>query len=76
MRLGRQGASANVVATGVDDFVVNEMLLSKFVDRVSQYEANGSDGEPVVARRLFLLMRGNEPSTLALEWPVQFFEKN
>ena len=67
MRLGRQGASANVVATGVDDFVVNEMLLSKFVDRVSQYEANGSDGEPVeVARRLFLLMRGNEPSTLAL----------
>ncbi|VTU16428.1 hypothetical protein H6CHR_00519 [Variovorax sp. PBL-H6] len=60
-----------IVATGVDDFVVNEMRLSNIVDRVRRYEANASNGEDLeIARRLFFLMRGEEPSALDLEWPA------
>jgi hypothetical protein len=60
-----------IVATGVDDFVVNEMRLSNIVDRVSRYRASGSNGEDLeVARRLFFLMQGKEPSESDLEWPV------
>ena len=60
-----------IVATGVDDFVVNQMRLSNIVDRVSRYQAGGSNGEHLdVARRLFFLMQGKEPSESDLEWPV------
>jgi hypothetical protein len=59
-----------IVATGVDDFVVNEMRLSNIVDRVSRYEPNGSGESIEVPRRLFYLMRGKEPSPLDLEWPA------
>jgi hypothetical protein len=38
---------------------------------VSRYEANASNGENLeVARRLFFLMRGKEPSALDFEWPA------
>jgi hypothetical protein len=60
-----------IVATGVDDFVANEMRLSNIVDRVNRFGAvdlNGKTEE--IARRLFLLMRGKEPSQTDLEWPV------
>jgi hypothetical protein len=60
-----------IVATGVDDFVVNEMRLSNIVDRVSRFGAvdfNGKNAE--IARRLFVLMRGKEPSQSDLEWPA------
>ena len=60
-----------IVATGVDDFVMNEMRLSNIVDRVSRFDAdNIKDQGAVVARRLFFLMRGREPSPSDLEWPA------
>jgi hypothetical protein len=59
-----------IVATGVDDFVVNEMRLSNIVDRVSRFDVEDFE----VARRLFFLMRGAAPSASDLEWPI-FKEK-
>lgn len=60
-----------IVATGVDDFVANEMRLSNIVDRVSHFGAIDVNGESAaIARRLFVLMRGKEPSQTDLEWPV------
>ena len=59
-----------IVATGVDEFAVNEMRLLNIVDRVNQFDANDiKDKGDEVARRLFLLMRGKEPSPSDLEWP-------
>ena len=60
-----------IVATGVDDFVVNEMRLSNIVDRVSRFDAHAIKDEGAeVARRLFFLMRGKEPGPSDLEWPA------
>ena len=60
-----------IVATGVDDFVVNEMRLSNVVDRVSRFDAgNIKDEGDEVARHLFFLMRGKDPSPSDLEWPA------
>lgn len=59
-----------IVATGVDDFVVNEMRLLNVVDRVSRFDANHiKDDSDEIARRLFFLMQGREPSSSDLEWP-------
>jgi hypothetical protein len=64
-----------IVATGVDDFVVNEMRLSNIVDRVSRYEADAGNGEDLeVARRLFFLMRGK--SRARRTWNGLLFERN
>lgn len=57
-----------IVAEGVDDFVVNEMRLSNIIDRVSRYYAGGGQEEEA-ARRLFFMMRGREPDASDLEWP-------
>lgn len=58
-----------IVATGVDDFVVNEMRLSNVVDRVSLVNAKDvKNDDKGVSRRLFFLMRGKEPAPLDLEW--------
>jgi len=60
-----------IVATGVDDFVVNEMRLSNIVDRVNRFDAmENADEGAKVARRLYFLMRGTEPSLSDLEWPA------
>lgn len=60
-----------IVATGVDDFVANEMRLSNIVARVSHFVAVDVNGESAaIARRLFVLMRGEEPSQTDLEWHV------
>lgn len=60
-----------IVATGVDDFVVNELRLSSIVDRVSLFAVDDIEDEGAeVARRLFFLMRGREPSPSDFEWPA------
>ena len=60
-----------IVATGVDDFVVNEMRLSNIVDRVNRFTADDIKDEGAeVASRLFFLMRGKELSLSDLEWPA------
>lgn len=60
-----------IVATGVDDFVVHDMRLSNIVDRVNRFDASASKDEGAeVARLLFFLMRGTEPSPADLEWPA------
>lgn len=58
-----------IVAQGVDDFVVNEMRLSNIIDRVTRLDA-GDGQETETARRLFFMMRGRKPDTSDLEWPV------
>ena len=58
-----------IVAQGVDDFVVNEMRLSNIIDRVTRLDA-GDGQEAETARRLFFMMRGREPDVSDLEWPV------
>jgi hypothetical protein len=60
-----------IVATGVDDFVVNEMRLSNIIDRVTRFAACGAaEEESETAKRLFFMMRGREPDSNDLKWPV------
>lgn len=60
-----------IVAKGVDDFVVNEMRLTNIIDRVTRFDVDvDGDSEKEAARRLFLMMRGHEPSVRDLESPV------
>lgn len=59
-----------IVASGVDDFVVNEMRLSNIIDRVTRYSMSDIAEELKTARRLFFMMRGQEPDSQDLEWPV------
>ncbi|SCW97195.1 MULTISPECIES: hypothetical protein [unclassified Pseudomonas] len=58
-----------IIAKGVDDFVVSEMRLSNIIDCVSHFDAGGGE-EDQTARRLFFLIRGHEPSASDLKWPV------
>lgn len=59
-----------IVASGVDDFVVNEMRLSNIVDRVSFFNSdNVEEKSTEIAKRLFFLMRGENPNPSDLEWP-------
>lgn len=65
------GNRAQIVALGVDDFVVNEMRLSNIIDRVTRFGKSGTaEEESETARRLFFMMRGREPDPHDLEWPV------
>jgi hypothetical protein len=60
-----------IVATGVDDFVVNEMRLSNIIDRVTRLGTSGAvEEESETAKRLFFMMRGREPDSNDLQWPV------
>lgn len=60
-----------IVATGVDDFVVNEMRLSNIIDRVTRFGTSGTtEEESKTAKRLFFMMRGREPDSNDLKWPV------
>lgn len=58
-----------ILATGVDDFVANEMRLSNIIDRVTRFGAHDVTSAEV-SSRLFYLMRGREPSSSDLEWPI------
>ncbi|NMG72973.1 hypothetical protein [Parazoarcus communis] len=60
-----------IIATGVDDFVVNEMRLSNIIDRVTRFGTSGvAEEESETAKRLFFMMRGREPDSNDLKWPV------
>ncbi|AST29222.1 hypothetical protein [Ralstonia pseudosolanacearum] len=60
-----------IVAMGVDDFVVNEMRISNIIDRVIRFGVGGAAEEDVkAANRLFFMMRGREPNSHDLEWGV------
>jgi hypothetical protein len=64
---GRQ----QIVATGVDDFVANEMRLSNIIDRVNRFDGDDLDRKDSdTSKRLFFLMRGKNPSSSELEWKV------
>lgn len=59
-----------IVATGVVDFLVNEMRLSNIIDRVSRFDSiSAKEAEDEIARRVFFLMRGQEPKSSDLTWP-------
>ncbi|KPC54578.1 hypothetical protein [Amantichitinum ursilacus] len=58
-----------IVAQGVDDFVVDDMRLLNIIDRAARLDASGGQ-ETETARRLFFMMRGREPDTSDLQWPV------
>ena len=60
-----------IVACGVDDFSVGDMRLSNVIDRASFFDPAATDGdESGIAERLFVLMRGQEPSASDLDWPI------
>jgi hypothetical protein len=59
-----------IVASGVDEFVVTQMRIHNIVDRVNRFSvANSNEKSAEIARYLFILMRGREPSQADLEWP-------
>ena len=64
-----------LVASGVEDFLVNEMSLSNIVDRLIRYDEKRLVlDKNEVAQRLFFLMRGKNASETDLAWPA--LEKN
>lgn len=64
---GRQ----QIIATGVDDFVVSEMRISNIIDRVNRFDGDDLDrSDSDTSKRLFFLMRGKAPSFSELEWDV------
>ncbi|GGL65014.1 hypothetical protein GCM10009091_53790 [Pseudomonas brenneri] len=65
-----------IIAKGVQDFTVNEMRLSNIIDRVTRLYADPPQ-EYETARRVFLMIRGHEPSISDLEWPtlLDYLEK-
>lgn len=59
-----------IVARGVDDFVLSDMRMSNIIDRVTQFDgSDGNSAETVAAARLFVMMRGREPTVGDLQWP-------
>ena len=64
---GRQ----QIIATGVDDFVANEMRLYNIIDQVNRFDSDDLDRKDSdTSKRLFFLMRGKAPSSSELEWEV------
>ena len=64
------GGRKRIIASGVDDFVVNEMRLSNIIDRVTKFDAHDfKEKESEAASRLYFLMRGKEPAKTDFEWP-------
>ena len=60
-----------IVAIGVDDFVLDEMRLSNVVDRVSCFNADDlHEIDSIAAKTLFFLLRGREPNPSDFEWPT------
>ncbi|MCL1621313.1 hypothetical protein [Ralstonia pseudosolanacearum] len=60
-----------IIAMGVDDFVVNEMRISNIIDRVIRFGVGGAaEEEAKAASQLFFMMRGREPNSHDLEWGV------
>jgi len=68
----RGNSRMRMLATGIDDFLANEMRLSNIVDRVRVFTAKDICGESSeVASSLFFLMRGNAAvEEMDWEWPA------
>jgi hypothetical protein len=65
------GSHQQIIATGVDDFVVNEMRLSNIIDCAKIHAFDGDAfRQTELAQRLFFLMRGKEAEGSDLEWDV------
>ena len=65
------GARKRIVATGVDDFIVNDMRFSNIIDRVSTFSGDSAkDENKETVKLLFFLMRGREASPPDMEWPA------
>lgn len=60
-----------LVATGVDDFVANEMRLSNVVETVDIYDADRfAVARKYVSETLFFLLRGYSPTDQELNWEI------
>jgi len=58
-----------ITATGVDDFIADELRLSNIVDRVHCFDAaDFRENLSAIADNLFFLMRGRSPTPADLEW--------
>lgn len=60
-----------IIATGVNDFIADGMRLHSIIDRVSNFNPSDFEAQRTeIARRLFVLMRGEEPTQTDLDWPA------
>ncbi|MFS2101485.1 hypothetical protein ACCC97_21245 [Variovorax sp. Varisp85] len=58
-----------ITATGVEDFVADELRLSNIVDRVHCFAAaDFQENISTITDNLFFLIRGKSPSSSDLEW--------
>ncbi|MET3915642.1 hypothetical protein ABID97_002424 [Variovorax sp. OAS795] len=58
-----------IVATGVEDFIADELRLSNIVDRVHFFAAaDFQENISTITDNLFFLMRGKSPSSSDREW--------
>lgn len=59
-----------IVATGVEDFVADELRLSNIIGNVQCYVgANAQEQNPRIGEDLFFLMRGRGTTPADPEWP-------
>jgi hypothetical protein len=58
-----------IIATGVEDFVADEVRLSNIIDRLHRFTGTDVQGRSSeVTEKLFFLMRGRAPTPSDLEW--------
>lgn len=58
-----------ITATGVEDFVADELRLSNIIDRVHCFSAvDFQENISAITDNLFFLMRGKSPDPSELEW--------
>lgn len=58
-----------ITATGVEDFIADELRLSNIVDSVHCFDAaDFQENVSAIADSLFFLMRGRSPTPADLEW--------
>lgn len=63
--------TGRILANGVIDFVANEMRLSNIIDRAILLPSAENEVDIITAaRRLFFLMRGRNPDSHELDWPI------
>lgn len=60
-----------IIATAIEDFVIDQMRISNIVDRINLFSAeNFNESQSSAAELLFYLLRGVEPEPDDLKWDV------
>jgi len=63
-------SQVEIVASGVEDILINDLRLQNIVDRVQIFERGSAGSSRGLEESLFRLMRGRDPLPADLNWPL------